>query len=299
MNFHLGISFSQARNQATHSQRITYGRRNAGENTESTLSDCAHVFLISGICNPIYELLITLRCLHVVCGKLIPLEQSDRLETIAHSNSPPDNLVGVTKKEKGSASRDFAVRGLWPSRPQERAQEERFPRQVAATARTYTHHLYHRRDRYRLTLSSRLRSNDAILNTDERPPAFGMAPAIKRASPAIRILILACTLLATAMATESDSEGQQSGRSRVSDEQLNVALSDKRYLNRQLKCALGEAPCDPVGRRLKSLVPLVLRGSCPQCSPEETRQIKKVLSHIQRSFPKEWNRIVQQYAGVL
>ncbi|CAL1685597.1 unnamed protein product [Lasius platythorax] len=118
-------------------------------------------------------------------------------------------------------------------------------------------------------------------------------------APAIKFLILACTLLAVTMAAESDnSDGQQSGRSRVSDEQLNIALSDKRYLTRQLKCALGEAPCDPVGRRLKSLVPLVLRGSCPQCSPEETRQIKKVLSHIQRSFPKEWNRIVQQYAGV-
>lgn len=71
----------------------------------------------------------------------------------------------------------------------------------------------------------------------------------------LQILILACALLAAAMAAESGSnpaEGQQTGRSRVSDEQLNMALSDKRYLNRQLKCALGEAPCDPVGRRLKS-----------------------------------------------
>ncbi|EFN87902.1 Putative odorant-binding protein A10, partial [Harpegnathos saltator] len=109
-------------------------------------------------------------------------------------------------------------------------------------------------------------------------------------------LVLGCALLAAAMPAEPDVE--QTGRSRVSDEQLNMALSDKRYLARQLKCALGEAPCDPVGRRLKSLAPLVLRGSCPQCSNEETRQIKKVLSHIQRSFPKEWNRIVQQYAGV-
>ncbi|XP_032667077.1 allergen Tha p 1-like [Odontomachus brunneus] len=118
-----------------------------------------------------------------------------------------------------------------------------------------------------------------------------MALAIK-----LLFLVPACVLFATAMAAEP-SEGQ-AGRSRVSDEQLNMALSDKRYLTRQLKCALGEAPCDPVGRRLKSLAPLVLRGSCPQCSNEETRQIKKVLSHIQRSFPKEWNRIVQQYAGV-
>ncbi|EZA61971.1 ObirCsp2 [Ooceraea biroi] len=120
-----------------------------------------------------------------------------------------------------------------------------------------------------------------------------MAAAIK-----VLVLTLACTLLATVAATESDDDAQQSGRSRVSDAQLNIALSDKRYLTRQLKCALGEAPCDPIGRRLKSLVPLILRGSCPQCNPEETRQIKKVLSHIQRSFPKEWNRIVQQYAGV-
>lgn len=39
----------------------------------------------------------------------------------------------------------------------------------------------------------------------------------------------------------------------VSDASLDHALSDKRYLMRQLKCALGEAPCDPVGRRLKSM----------------------------------------------
>lgn len=72
----------------------------------------------------------------------------------------------------------------------------------------------------------------------------------------LQFLILACVLFSATTATESDnSEEQQSGRSRVSDEQLNIALSDKRYLTRQLKCALGEAPCDPVGRRLKSTSP--------------------------------------------
>lgn len=91
------------------------------------------------------------------------------------------------------------------------------------------------------------------------------------------LLVLLCALLAVAMATESSTdnvEGQQTGRSRVSDEQLNIALSDKRYLNRQLKCALGEAPCDPVGRRLKSTsreispiaeksrLPIIPNGTC-------------------------------------
>lgn len=41
-------------------------------------------------------------------------------------------------------------------------------------------------------------------------------------------------------------------RQPISEESLNMALQDRRYLMRQLKCALGEAPCDPVGRRLKS-----------------------------------------------
>ncbi|KAF7275060.1 hypothetical protein GWI33_012229 [Rhynchophorus ferrugineus] len=41
-------------------------------------------------------------------------------------------------------------------------------------------------------------------------------------------------------------------RAPISDDALEKTLSDKRYLQRQLKCALGEAPCDPVGRRIKS-----------------------------------------------
>lgn len=38
----------------------------------------------------------------------------------------------------------------------------------------------------------------------------------------------------------------------VSDTALDDALNDKRFIQRQLKCALGEAPCDPIGKRLKS-----------------------------------------------
>ncbi|XP_046750261.1 ejaculatory bulb-specific protein 3-like [Diprion similis] len=111
--------------------------------------------------------------------------------------------------------------------------------------------------------------------------------------------LIVCSMVCLAMAAENPQVNQeQQARSRVSDDQLESALSDKRYLMRQLKCALGEAPCDPVGRRLKSLAPLVLRGACPQCSPEETRQIQKVLSHIQRNFPREWSKVVRQYAGV-
>ncbi|XP_011300672.1 putative odorant-binding protein A10 isoform X2 [Fopius arisanus] len=102
-----------------------------------------------------------------------------------------------------------------------------------------------------------------------------------------KVLIISLFICAAVMGQDAEQ------RSRVSDDQLNIALNDLRYLKRQMKCALGEAPCDPVGRRLKSLAPLVLRGSCPKCTSEEALQIKKVMSHIQRKFPKEWAKLIK------
>ncbi|CAH2013614.1 unnamed protein product [Acanthoscelides obtectus] len=105
----------------------------------------------------------------------------------------------------------------------------------------------------------------------------------------IFVLIAVATMVSCAPATTE--------RPAISDEALENTLKDKRYMLRQLKCALGEAPCDPVGRRLKSLAPLVLQGSCGQCTPQEQRQIRKVLSYMQVNFPKEWNKILKQYSG--
>ncbi|KAL1506618.1 hypothetical protein ABEB36_005945 [Hypothenemus hampei] len=95
----------------------------------------------------------------------------------------------------------------------------------------------------------------------------------------------------------SSKEPESTTRPSISDEALEKTLTDKRYLQRQLKCAVGEAPCDPVGRRLKSLAPLVLRGSCPQCTEQEKKQIKKVMAYVQVNFPKEWNKMLQTYAS--
>lgn len=60
--------------------------------------------------------------------------------------------------------------------------------------------------------------------------------------------------------TSSASVGNT--RPPVSDEVIDKALQDKRYLMRQLKCAIGEAPCDPVGRRLKSKFLINLYITC-------------------------------------
>nr|UDM59697.1 putative chemosensory protein 4 [Corcyra cephalonica] len=81
----------------------------------------------------------------------------------------------------------------------------------------------------------------------------------------------------------------------MTDAQLERTLNDRSTMLRHLKCALGEGPCDAVGRRLRTLAPLVLRGACPQCSIEETLQIRRTLGIIQRNYPWEWAKIVRQY----
>nr|QKK82654.1 chemosensory protein [Histia rhodope] len=89
----------------------------------------------------------------------------------------------------------------------------------------------------------------------------------------------------------------QPQRQQVTDTALDEALTDKRFIERQLKCAISEGPCDAIGRRLKTLAPLVLRGACPQCTPQETKQIQKTLSYVQRNYPQEWAKIIRHYAG--
>lgn len=59
-------------------------------------------------------------------------------------------------------------------------------------------------------------------------------------------------LVAVALSGSTCAAEATTARTQVSDEALDKALSDKRYLMRQLKCALGEVACDPVGKRLKS-----------------------------------------------
>nr|AIX97833.1 chemosensory protein [Cnaphalocrocis medinalis] len=106
----------------------------------------------------------------------------------------------------------------------------------------------------------------------------------------IQVLLLVVAAAACAYAAET-------AHPTVSDTALDDALNDKRFIQRQLKCALGEGPCDPIGKRLKTLAPLVLRGACPQCSSQETKQIQRTLSYVQRNYPQQWAKIVRQYAG--
>nr|WMS58737.1 chemosensory protein gene 6 [Neotoxoptera formosana] len=97
-------------------------------------------------------------------------------------------------------------------------------------------------------------------------------------------------------ATPQDVTNQRdSSLPNVSEDVLEKALGDRRFVQRQLKCATGEGPCDPIGRKIKAHAPLVMRGMCVKCSQTEIKQIQRVMSHIQKNYPKEYTKMLKQY----
>ncbi|KAF4533375.1 hypothetical protein B566_EDAN002773 [Ephemera danica] len=123
-------------------------------------------------------------------------------------------------------------------------------------------------------------------NVEKRPPTVMTPPAGNKR-------------IAAAMQGKVANQGKPGtlGTATVSDAQLLSAIQDSRYMRNQIKCTLGEGPCDPVGRKLKALAPLVMKNICFQCTPTEKRQIQMVVSHIQRNFPREWSKIVRQFGS--
>ncbi|XP_059487422.1 putative odorant-binding protein A10 [Neocloeon triangulifer] len=114
---------------------------------------------------------------------------------------------------------------------------------------------------------------------------------------AMRLSIIMMVLVLGLTAEETDSAPAGVAPTSLSDQTLQNAIKDKRYMLRQIKCTLGEVPCDPVGRKLKALAPLVIKNICFQCTPQEKRQIQMVVSHIQRNYPAEWAKIVRQFGS--
>lgn len=65
----------------------------------------------------------------------------------------------------------------------------------------------------------------------------------------MRVSVLVAMVVFALAAEEAEPAGL--APTSLSDQTLQAAIKDKRYLLRQIKCTLGEAPCDPVGRKLK------------------------------------------------
>eukprot|EP00096_Caligus_rogercresseyi_P005542 TRINITY_DN2128_c0_g1_i1.p1 TRINITY_DN2128_c0_g1~~TRINITY_DN2128_c0_g1_i1.p1 ORF type:complete len:311 (+),score=73.29 TRINITY_DN2128_c0_g1_i1:238-1170(+) len=78
------------------------------------------------------------------------------------------------------------------------------------------------------------------------------------------------------------------------DVAADYRLSDKNYMQAQIKCVLNEGPCDKVGGAIKRLAPEIFRGRCPHpCNPCKKKQIQKIMARVSKEYPYEWTQMIK------
>ncbi|XP_059486433.1 ejaculatory bulb-specific protein 3-like [Neocloeon triangulifer] len=72
-------------------------------------------------------------------------------------------------------------------------------------------------------------------------------------------------------------------------------LNDQDFVKRKIRCVLDELPCDPLGQRLKDLLPEILQSNCANCSPFVKANVTRLIRYAQLRYPKEWSKIKAKY----
>ncbi|XP_042870054.1 uncharacterized protein LOC122251898 [Penaeus japonicus] len=70
-------------------------------------------------------------------------------------------------------------------------------------------------------------------------------------------------------------------------------LDSPRKVEYYVSCASGQGSCDTRGLQLRTYIPIVARGeSCFRCSPRENRNLRLMVSTMQRRYPRCWQILV-------
>ncbi|XP_022193604.1 ejaculatory bulb-specific protein 3 [Nilaparvata lugens] len=106
------------------------------------------------------------------------------------------------------------------------------------------------------------------------------------------------TSTTSAPKTAESASAKSSSKDEIPDQTFDRYINNERYMLMQYECLMGNKPCDHVGRKLKAAVPLVVRGlGCPKCSQREEDQMKRIVSHVQRSYPDKWQKLIKKYGN--
>nr|XP_027235777.1 uncharacterized protein LOC113827082 [Penaeus vannamei] len=70
-------------------------------------------------------------------------------------------------------------------------------------------------------------------------------------------------------------------------------LDSPRKVEYYASCASGQGSCDTRGLQLRTYIPIVERGQrCFRCSPRENRNLRLMVSTLQRRYPRCWQILV-------
>ncbi|XP_045615184.1 uncharacterized protein [Procambarus clarkii] len=73
-------------------------------------------------------------------------------------------------------------------------------------------------------------------------------------------------------------------------------LNNRDSVELHVACAAGQGPCDMSGQQLRRYIPEVsTSGRCFRCTTQENRNIRVLVSTLQRRYPRCWQVIIAVY----
>nr|AXB87340.1 chemosensory protein 6 [Tropidothorax elegans] len=76
---------------------------------------------------------------------------------------------------------------------------------------------------------------------------------------------------------------------------VDKILANDRILTQYIKCLMEEGNCTNEGRELKKTLPDALATGCNKCSEKQKAQTEKVLRHLSKNRPRDWQRLKTKY----
>ncbi|XP_029038127.1 ejaculatory bulb-specific protein 3-like isoform X1 [Osmia bicornis bicornis] len=84
----------------------------------------------------------------------------------------------------------------------------------------------------------------------------------------------------------------------VEAQDISNLLNDRRYVQKQINCILGQGHCDVVGRKIKEILPEALNNHCRRCTPRQMAHARTLIAFMKENYPNEWHIIVQRYTAM-
>ncbi|KAI4502067.1 hypothetical protein M0802_002749 [Mischocyttarus mexicanus] len=73
-------------------------------------------------------------------------------------------------------------------------------------------------------------------------------------------------------------------------------IKDQFFMKKQLNCLLDRAPCDALGKNLKTLIPKLLANNCRECTQSTKNNFVKLRIFMMSNFPADWHAIVEHFS---
>ncbi|XP_033230993.1 ejaculatory bulb-specific protein 3-like [Belonocnema kinseyi] len=78
-------------------------------------------------------------------------------------------------------------------------------------------------------------------------------------------------------------------------QEIDDLLKDEVYVQSQIDCVLNRRTCDKMGNEIKALIPEAIKNNCRRCTPTQAMQSKKIITHMQKHYPREFRQVIQSY----